>query len=349
MLRIHSTCMCLTGVFALAAAAACGPANGSGASPSTSNNDPSSTDFCGAFCARVHDCDNKQDVQTCTQSCNLDCASFLPLARSDVTSGVKSCFAQQDCATVLEPSSGLSTCIDQTLSAVAVSSEGMTFCNDLAAARTKCNSSSTDEAPCFDLVKRFGDGALQAADACTSKGCADIDACVATALPAQCGGSTPIVVVSDAGSTPVVSPPNGGSTPVVSPPGPGSPAACSGVSCFVGATWNASQVETITCDNGRGDTSTPMATQWPLEANGSGFSYTDASGCMLEFTVSGDTATLSNGPVTCQGSADGGAALTFSSGTLSSSDGHHLTGDIRGTATVGSTTCTIDLRETATR
>ena len=348
MLRTHSIRVCLTGVFVVAAAVACGPANGSGASSGPSNNDPS--DFCAAFCARVHDCDNKQDVQTCTQSCNLDCATYLPLARSDVTNGVKSCFTQEDCATVLEPSSGLSTCIDQTLSAVGVSGAGMTFCNDLAAARTKCNSSTTDEGPCFDLVKRFGDGALQAADACTSKGCGDIDACVATALPAQCGGSTPIVLVSDAGSTPAVSaPPDAGSTPVVSPPDPGSPAACSGVSCFVGATWNASQIETIMCQGGRMETSSPMATQWPLEANGSGFSYTDSSGCMLDFTVSGDTATLSNGPVTCQGSADGGISLTFSSGTLTSSDGHHLTGDIRGTAMVGSNTCSIDLRETATR
>jgi hypothetical protein len=55
-------------------------------------------------------------------------------------------------------------------------------------------------------------------------------------------------------------------------------------------------------------------------------------GCPLDFTVSGDTATISNAPAICAIPWGGGMlAGTLTSGTMTSSDGSHLSGSQSGT------------------
>jgi hypothetical protein len=79
----------------------------------------------------------------------------------------------------------------------------------------------------------------------------------------------------------------------------------------------------------------------------------------LDFTVSGDTAVLSNGPILCQLSTSGAAAAaesmpmiefpwTISSFTLSS-DGYHLSGTASGLAMLNGVTCTLSQTISATR
>jgi hypothetical protein len=81
----------------------------------------------------------------------------------------------------------------------------------------------------------------------------------------------------------------------------------------------------------------------------SGFSYTDTSGCMFDFAVSGNTATLV-APVTCMIHTDSGTQTEYiSSATLTSSDGHHLTGQFTGTDTEGTLACSITASLTLNR
>jgi hypothetical protein len=72
--------------------------------------------------------------------------------------------------------------------------------------------------------------------------------------------------------------------------------------------------------------------------------YTSTAGCVFDFAVSGDMATLSNGPVVCSTSASGVTLqISYASYTMIS-DGHTLTGTIDATATSGGTSC--DFTET---
>jgi hypothetical protein len=67
-------------------------------------------------------------------------------------------------------------------------------------------------------------------------------------------------------------------------------------------------------------------------------------------SVSGNTATLASTPQTCSIPSDAGTELlSLSTSTLTTSDGHHMTGQFVGTDTVGATACSVDASITLTR
>jgi hypothetical protein len=122
------------------------------------------------------------------------------------------------------------------------------------------------------------------------------------------------------------------------------------VSNFTGAVWNGSSMVMVTCGTGAA-----AATQTETDTavlqftdDGSGIEYMSAEGCTFRFTVSGDTATLNDGPVTCTMSGSGVVA-TFTSYTVTSPDGKTLTGEAQGTAESQGTSCMASLTFSATR
>jgi len=90
-----------------------------------------------------------------------------------------------------------------------------------------------------------------------------------------------------------------------------------------------------------------------LFASGSsGLTLGSTPACVYDFTVTGDTATLANGPVTCSKATDAGLLTgDIMSFTLSTPDGQNLTATATATATAteDGTTCTVMLDFTATR
>lgn len=82
-------------------------------------------------------------------------------------------------------------------------------------------------------------------------------------------------------------------------------------------------------------------------------------GCVLGFSVTGDTATLANGPVTCSVATDAGVGVvqvTITSYSLTSSqNGHVLIGSVGETESVGGSidggtiACTSTAQISATR
>lgn len=173
-----------------------------GASPSTSTSGtyPSTDAFCGKYCARVHDCDNASDEQTCTNSCVNSTAAVFPKLRPDVVDSIAACFDDKDCKTVLG-GSVIGTCANEAVASIAPSAVATAYCEELDAAGKKCGK-SRDKASCLNTAKLYNDNALTGARACTSKACADIDACVTAALGGF-GKASPTTPSSgaDAGTT----------------------------------------------------------------------------------------------------------------------------------------------------
>ena len=122
-----------------------------------------------------------------------------------------------------------------------------------------------------------------------------------------------------------------------------------GLSNFEGAAWTGTLTATLSCADA--GTSTSSASESvTFVPTASGFAYTDKSGCTLDFTVSGSTATLSNGPVRCSVSTDAGSTeVQYTSATLTSADGHQLTVDIQGSVNSGSRSCSVAESGTLTR
>ncbi|HTB77901.1 MAG TPA: hypothetical protein VK762_31865 [Polyangiaceae bacterium] len=99
------------------------------------------------------------------------------------------------------------------------------------------------------------------------------------------------------------------------------------------------ETTTVTCEDGESGTSSePSMLTFGVE--GSGVEYT-SGGCTLVFSVTGDTATLSNVPFTCTETVNGSMAdLTFTTYTLTSSNGTTLSGSASGTGMLEGVTCT---------
>jgi hypothetical protein len=141
----------------------------------------SPSDFCRNICTRVNACDNARDVDTCAQECTNSLASIYPKLRSDLVSGVETCWQKKDCKNVLLSSSALDSCADEADESLAPTSAGTAFCDGLDGAWTKCGE-SLDKSKCLHLAKQYNDDALGSAKHCLDKACADIDPCVASAL-----------------------------------------------------------------------------------------------------------------------------------------------------------------------
>jgi len=118
----------------------------------------------------------------------------------------------------------------------------------------------------------------------------------------------------------------------------GGDADAGGLNSFLGPAWTGTLDDVLAC--GDAGTATNSASEAiTLQPTASGLSFTGKNGCTLDFTVSGDTATLAN-PVTCNVTTEAGATmLTYNRATLQSSTGHSLTMDAVLTVSVGSLTC----------
>jgi hypothetical protein len=123
------------------------------------------------------------------------------------------------------------------------------------------------------------------------------------------------------------------------------------ISKFVGGTWSGTSSMTFNCSGrtGSGNGSVSIALS---EGTDSDLSGASPDGCTFKFKVNsaGDTASLSNAPLTCNSTQNGMTmATTFNSFTLRTSDGHHLTMHSEGTIAAGSRSCTFVDDGTATR
>jgi hypothetical protein len=113
--------------------------------------------------------------------------------------------------------------------------------------------------------------------------------------------------------------------------------------------WVGTISATVTCagetETGGGDFDVVFS---PYGATG--LTYTTIDGCTFDFSVSGDTATLANGPVTCSTEEEAGVLnLDYQSLTFTSPDGVTLTGTGSGSLSENGTTCTETLTITASR
>jgi hypothetical protein len=179
--------------------------------------------FCEGTCARVLDCDNAVDLQTCTQSCRNANAASVPKLRGDVLQGMQSCLEAEDCRTVLD-GAPIGTCLSEAVAAVAPSDAGKQFCDAWDQSVTRCGN-SLNKATCLEIATLFNDDTLRAAAACTEKSCNQMNPCIDSTLvlPVE---SRP----SDAGPEGIappsegIAPPSGGIAPPsegVAPPSGG--------------------------------------------------------------------------------------------------------------------------------
>jgi hypothetical protein len=133
-----------------------------------------------------------------------------------------------------------------------------------------------------------------------------------------------------------------------------------GQSNFTGTIWTGTETTTTLCGS---DGLTTSFNAWTVAfaAQGSGIAFASAAGCTFDFSVSGDTATLSNGPVVCSNTSSAAAGTgppvsteggegpvapeqlpeeaSFMTYTVTSTDGRHLTAIANGTVMQGGTTC----------
>jgi hypothetical protein len=123
-----------------------------------------------------------------------------------------------------------------------------------------------------------------------------------------------------------------------------------GGSNWLGTAWNGS-VNTILSCPGQVQQTESSTYRVPFsKASDADFQYTSGAGCTYKFKVSGNTASLSNPPVSCSASGTTVTA-TWTSYTLTTSDGHHLTLTASGSATesTSQTTCPFSQTGTAAR
>jgi hypothetical protein len=131
----------------------------------------------------------------------------------------------------------------------------------------------------------------------------------------------------------------------------GSSGAVVDTSNFTGTAWSGTETFSATCGS-LPAISLNSAFSGTFSAEGSdGVTYSTSNGCRFDFTVAGDTATLSNGPVTCSYTTSLGAAvvLSITSFALTTSDGAHLSGTLAATATSGGSNCTVSGTVSGTR
>jgi hypothetical protein len=119
---------------------------------------------------------------------------------------------------------------------------------------------------------------------------------------------------------------------------------------FLGAAWNALLTTTVSCPGALPLTSTDQVLIVFSPGSGADLQYTSPIGCTYQFNVSGNTASLSNAPVTC--STLFGAVpvtLTWTSYTATTSDGHNLNLMSAGTASLSGQVCSFSITGSATR
>jgi hypothetical protein len=152
--------------------------------------------FCSSICARFTACNATSDPIVCTNKCNSDNAFILSKLRSDVVQSMQSCIQAKDCKTI-RSQNAISSCLKEAWDKAAASAAVERYCNNYAAAATKCGG-RIDISACVISRKIFSDEALTDATGCTKKTCSSIDSCVSATFAIE-ASDTPLL--SDGGGT----------------------------------------------------------------------------------------------------------------------------------------------------
>ena len=121
---------------------------------------------------------------------------------------------------------------------------------------------------------------------------------------------------------------------------------------FTGSGWNASVTTTISAScpvfPGQSGNRTYSLTFAP--GTGADLQWTSAEGCLYKFNVSGNTASLSNAPVSCNATVNSiPVSATWTTFTATTTDGRNLTIATAGTASAIGQTCPFAEAGSATR
>jgi hypothetical protein len=109
---------------------------------------------------------------------------------------------------------------------------------------------------------------------------------------------------------------------------------------LTGVAWQLTSTDSQNC--GGSVIANTQTNSMVLAAGGPGLEYTSPAGCFFQFSVSGNTATLANGPVVCSTTLSNGSAVVFTWTTYTlaiSANGSELTVQSTGTASLGGATC----------
>ena len=119
---------------------------------------------------------------------------------------------------------------------------------------------------------------------------------------------------------------------------------------FLGAAWNGQTSVTVTCPGSAPQSQSAAFAVAFTAGTDADFQYTSQGGCFYKFNVSGNTASLSNAPVSCTTTVNGTTVTTtWSSYTLTTSDGHNLSITTSGSGAALGQTCPFTQTGTATR
>jgi len=139
----------------------------------------SAEQYCERTCDQAHTCDDASDVAQCGSSCQSALAA-KPSLRPDFLAYVAGCIETNDCSLTSR-----SKCKNEAQAQLFASSYGQTFCAAFVAAGAQCDPSGSQypQAACLVAAKSYADSALETANACLSKACLDLRACLTQALP----------------------------------------------------------------------------------------------------------------------------------------------------------------------
>ncbi len=136
-------------------------------------------EYCQDACEKAHACDDATDQAECRSSCQTE-LDAKPKLRADFLAYVASCIDSSACSMT-----SASKCKNEAQAQLAPSQYGQTFCSAFLAAGAKCDPTGATypEAACLKAAKSYADSALKAANACLSKSCSTLSACLANAIP----------------------------------------------------------------------------------------------------------------------------------------------------------------------
>ena len=131
--------------------------------------------------------------------------------------------------------------------------------------------------------------------------------------------------------------------------GSGPSTATKNLANFEGAAWTGPLTVTQNCA-GNVATAQGQASITLLPGSDTDLQFSTLPGCTFKFNVSGNTATLANGPVSCSGSDQNGPfTTTVTRYTLSTADGHSMSVDTAATVVQGTQNCSLALAGTLSR
>jgi|SRR5437867_3254003 len=119
---------------------------------------------------------------------------------------------------------------------------------------------------------------------------------------------------------------------------------------FTGSGWNASVTTTVTCPGLPVQSGNRTYSITFAPTTGADLQWTSAEGCLYKFNVSGNTASLSNAPVSCNATVNSiPVSATWTTFTATTTDGRNLTIATAGTASAIGQTCPFAEAGSATR